>query len=75
MPKNWQHYIGIDLDNIQETVDRIAAQPEILEEIARKGRRWALEYYSPVPTAIAFLKTIGYRDLEIGVPQAMNKAF
>ncbi|WP_148662884.1 hypothetical protein [Scytonema hofmannii] len=31
--------------------------------------------YSPVPTVIAFLKTIGYRDLEIGVPQAMNKAF
>ncbi|GAA6619040.1 glycosyltransferase [Scytonema sp. NUACC26] len=63
MPKNWQHYIGIDLDNIQESVDRIAAQPEILEEIATAGRRWALENYSPVPIAIAFLQTIGYSDL------------
>jgi hypothetical protein len=61
MPKNWHHYIGIDLDNIQETVDRIA--PEILEEISTAGRCWALENYTPVPIAIAFLKTIGYGDL------------
>lgn len=58
MPKNWQHYIGIDLDNLQESIDRIADDPEILERVAKQGRLWALENYSPVPTAIRFLETI-----------------
>lgn len=58
MPENWRHYIGIDLDNIQATVDRIADEPEILENIATEGRLWALKHYSPVPTAVRFLETI-----------------
>ncbi|GAB1539528.1 hypothetical protein NUACC21_21950 [Scytonema sp. NUACC21] len=69
MPKNWEHYIGIDLDNVQKAVDRIADQPEILEKIATQGRRWALKHYSPVPTAIAFLETIGYRQEQPKVAQ------
>jgi len=58
MPENWQHYIGIDLDNVQEAVDRIANDPEIIERIATQGRLWALEHYSPTPTALRFLETI-----------------
>ncbi|MBW4615427.1 MAG: glycosyltransferase family 1 protein [Desmonostoc vinosum HA7617-LM4] len=58
MPKNWQHYIGIDLDNVQATVDRIADDPGILESVATAGRLWALEHYTPVPTALRFLETI-----------------
>lgn len=58
MPKNWQHYIGIDLDNIQNTVDRITEDREILEKISIEGRRWAIENYSPLPTALRFLQTI-----------------
>jgi hypothetical protein len=58
MPKNWEHYIGIDLDNIQEAVERISARPEILEEIADRGRIWALENYSPQAVALRFMDTI-----------------
>jgi hypothetical protein len=58
MPENWRHYIGIDLDNVQEAVNRIANDPAILERIATEGRLWALEHYSPVPTTLRFLKTI-----------------
>ncbi|GBE92991.1 glycosyltransferase family 1 protein [Nostoc cycadae] len=58
MPKNWQHYIGIDLDNVQATIDKIAKNPEILEEISTSGRLLVLENYSPVPLAIRFLETI-----------------
>jgi hypothetical protein len=58
MPENWRHYIGIDLDNVQATVDRIVAEPEILEKVATEGRIWALKNYSPVPTALRFLATI-----------------
>jgi len=58
MPENWRHYIGIDLDNFEETVQRIATEPGILEYISRSGSQWAIEHYSPVPTAIRFLETI-----------------
>ncbi|MBD0262268.1 MAG: hypothetical protein ICV78_05930 [Tolypothrix sp. Co-bin9] len=58
MPENWRHYIGIGLDNVQEAVDRIANDPEIIERIATQGRLWALEHYSPTPTALRFLETI-----------------
>jgi hypothetical protein len=58
MPENWRHYIGIDLDNVQAAVDRIADEPEILEKIAKEGREWAIANYSPVPTALRFLETI-----------------
>ena len=60
MPENWRHYVGIDLDNIQDTVDRIANDPEILARISLEGRRWAIENYSPVPTALRFLETLGF---------------
>jgi len=58
MPENWRHYIGIDLDNLEESIDKIAKNPEILEKIAVEGRQWAIENYSPVPTAIRFIETI-----------------
>ncbi|MEQ9671749.1 hypothetical protein [Coleofasciculus sp. G2-EDA-02] len=58
MPENWRHYIGIDLDNIQSTVERIASDPDILERISQEGRMWAIDNYSPVPTALRFLNII-----------------
>lgn len=57
-PENWRHYIGIDLDNLQATVDRIINEPQILEKISTEGRQWAIEHYSPVPTALRFLETV-----------------
>jgi hypothetical protein len=59
MPQNWRHYIGIDLDNIHDTVDRITDKPEILETISKEGRQWAIENYAPVPTALRFLEMLG----------------
>jgi len=58
IPKNWEHYIGIDLDNIQESIDRITDHPEILEKVATQGRDWVLDNYSPRSTALRFMKTI-----------------
>lgn len=65
MPQNWRHYIGIDLENIQDTVDRIAKNPGILEQISTEGRRWAIENYGPVPTAVRFLETVNSHFLQI----------
>ena len=58
MPENWKHYIGIDLDDMQATVDRLVEEPEILEKISIAGREWAIENYSPVPTALRFLEIV-----------------
>ncbi|EFA69866.1 hypothetical protein [Cylindrospermopsis raciborskii] len=58
MPENWTHYIGVDLDNVKATIERIADQPEILPAIATEGRKWAMKNYSPAPTALRFLNTI-----------------
>ncbi|MEG4215413.1 hypothetical protein QUA27_04270 [Microcoleus sp. Pol14C6] len=60
MPENWRHYIGIDLDNMQDTVDRIADDPGRLEKISIEGRHWAIDNYGPVPTALRFLEMLGY---------------
>jgi hypothetical protein len=61
MPVNWRHYIGIDLDHIHQAVERIADEPEVLEKISTEGRLWALEHYSPVPTALRFLEIVGQK--------------
>jgi len=63
MPENWRHYIGVDLDNMQETVDKIAAEPDILERVGAEGRRWVLEHYTPVPVTLRFLETISKKLL------------
>jgi len=58
MPTNWQHYIGIDLKAIDRTVAALGKDPDILERIAEQGRAWALEHYSPQPTARRFLDLV-----------------
>lgn len=58
MPRNWEHYIGIDLDNVQDSIDRIAAEPWILETIASQGRNWALTHYSPLAVALRFMEKV-----------------
>jgi hypothetical protein len=62
MPENWKHYIGLDWSHMGEAIDRITAEPEILESIATQGRQWALEHYSPIPTALRFLEIIRKND-------------
>ena len=58
MPENWRHYIGIDLDNIAESVDRIVEEPEILARISTEGRTWAIDNYGPKASALRFLETV-----------------
>jgi hypothetical protein len=58
-PRNWVHYIGIDLDHIDNCIERIHFEPNILERIAKDGRSWALDHYSPAAVARRFLRLIG----------------
>ncbi|MEL6438141.1 MAG: glycosyltransferase [Cyanobacteria bacterium J06621_8] len=70
MPENWQHYIGIDLDNIAESLERIREEPKILQRIAQEGRAWTVKHYNPTATAIRFLETVAdLKATELNQPQ------
>lgn len=58
MPQNWRHYIGIDLANVKQDVERIMDEWNRMGEISLNGRMWSLEHYSPVAVAKRFLQTI-----------------
>lgn len=58
MPENWKHYIGLNLSNIKEDVERMLDEKDRLEEISRNGRLWALENYSPIAVARRFIETM-----------------
>jgi hypothetical protein len=55
---NWKHYIGLDLENISQDVDRMMDEQDRLPEIAEAGRIWALKNYSPKPVAMRFIDTM-----------------
>lgn len=65
MPENWRHYIGIDLDNIPAAINRIMNEPEILETISQEGRNWAIQHYSPTPTALRLLEIVSRKYPQI----------
>ena len=51
MPVNGEHYFGIRFGAVQETIDRLEADPELLARVARQGHQWAMQHYSPQPLA------------------------
>jgi len=59
MPVNWKHYIGVDLNNINQTVERVIEEKNLIYQIAKEGNEWCMINYSPEASAKRFLKTIG----------------
>jgi hypothetical protein len=55
MPVNWQHYIGVDFEHVEDTVARLQAEPDILAKISANGAEFARTHYSPFATAKRFL--------------------
>lgn len=58
LPENWKHYIGVDLQHPERTIERIRDEPGLLERVATEGRKWALEHYSPVAMARRMLNMV-----------------
>lgn len=58
MPKNWEHYIGVDLNNIKTDVERILDDKKTVYSIAKKGEAWVIDNYSPLASAQRFIKLI-----------------
>jgi hypothetical protein len=59
MPENWKHYIGVDLSHPNKAIERLRDDPSVLERVAREGRAWALENYSPRAMAERMLAHLG----------------
>ena len=55
MPINWEHYIGLNLEDVKGDVERLMDEYDRLPSIAMNGRLWALENYSPIAVAKRFL--------------------
>jgi hypothetical protein len=64
MPENWKHYIGVDFRRPLDAVDRIEGDPGLLERVARDGRVWALENYSPRAMAERMLDSVGSSPMQ-----------
>lgn len=62
MPENGKHYLGIDLDRVDEFIARLEASLDSFEQIGRAGHAWALEHYSPRKMAERFLVAAGFPE-------------
>ncbi len=51
MPKAWEHYVPLDLDDIAGSAEALMDRAGEWEAIAEQGRAWALTHYAPAPTA------------------------
>jgi hypothetical protein len=58
MPENWKHYIGVNLEKVDETIERLKSDEGCLERIAAVGRKWAMENYGPGKAAKRLLEEI-----------------
>ena len=58
MPKNGEQYIGVDLNDVDSTVDFLRDHHAGLGAIAENGRSWAIKHYSPVKIAERFLSCV-----------------
>ena len=61
MPKNYYHYIGVDLENVEKSKKMIVDNYDDLIKISENGKKWALENYSPVATSRRFLDIVNKR--------------
>ena len=66
MPQNWKHYLGVDFNRIDDFVERLRAEPNLLESVGNAGNQWAVTHYSPKEVARRFLGLFGYDAAEIG---------
>ncbi len=58
MPENWKHFIGVNLEKVDETIERLKADPDVLTRVATDGRQWAIKNYSPKAAAERLLQEI-----------------
>jgi hypothetical protein len=57
-PENWRHYIGVDFDDIDATIERLFYEPTVLQSVAEEGQKWVIKHYAPRPVAVRFLETL-----------------
>jgi len=56
MPVRWKHYIPLNLADLKGSVAELMDRKIEWEAIAEAGKAWALDHYTPIPTARRFIK-------------------
>jgi hypothetical protein len=56
MPVAWKHYVPLDFADLKGSVEQLMDRKAEWATIAAEGQRWALENYTPEPTARRFAK-------------------
>jgi hypothetical protein len=46
MPENWKHYVGINLEKIEDDIERLVSDKKV-NDIGITGYNWAITHYSP----------------------------
>jgi hypothetical protein len=60
MPENGRHYLGLNFARVKQFIEQLREQPELLEGLAREGKRWAEMHYSPRAAAQRLLRLCGH---------------
>ncbi len=56
MPEPWKHYVPLDLADPKGSVEQLMDRKPEWAAIASRGKAWALEHYTSVPTAARFAR-------------------
>jgi hypothetical protein len=57
MPRKFEHYVGIDFDNIDAAITILSDRQEVAR-IGEAGQKWAWKHYNPVAIADRFLSVL-----------------
>jgi hypothetical protein len=58
IPEDGIHYVALRFDGLDEVIAQLNGDIHQLTQIAERGREWAITYYSPLPTALRFLRIV-----------------
>ena len=58
LPKPWVHYVPIDLDDIEGSVEEFMDRQSEWPTISETGRAWAIEHYAPKSVALRVLNAL-----------------
>lgn len=58
MPENMVHYVAVRPERAADAFAALEREPGLAERIARQGRAWALEHYTPPALARRFLAAV-----------------
>jgi hypothetical protein len=74
LPVSGLHYVGVDLDDVERSMERLRREPDLAAIITEEGREWVMKHYAPEPTAKRFLHLVERPLAERAGPGSLRSA-